>query len=102
VAGSRERFWYGVMCGSSQPEVLFHSIVSIWSVVYIQLVFVTYGGVRRGEGVPVNVAPKTRSSGFCRGLGVLVSWMTSLDGSMSRGLVVAAASNLMLYRLTFW
>lgn len=50
-------------------------------------------------GLPVKLAPKTRSSGFRSLPGFAVLVILSLVGSMSCGLDMDAASGLMLYNL---
>lgn len=49
--------------------------------------------------VPVKVRPKTNSAGGTSSLGVVVLVMDSLEGSISWGCMVDAASAWMLYNL---
>ena len=49
----------------------------------------------------MKVLPNTSSSGLRSALGLSVFWITSFDGSISRGFVNEAASGVTLYCLPF-
>ena len=80
MAGSRERFWYGVIRGASQPEDAVHSMESIWSKSDQYAISHLFSQLL--ESSPVNVRPKMRSSLGSTVLGVIVSVISSFEGSI--------------------